>query len=103
MRLLLTALIAISGLSEGIALPLAIHDGVAMRRAFAKFRRRPGGEPGTTASVLKGRESFLVELDVRELADVVAEMVPKSRAWLTWVAAGGIAAGTAAAMLAAWQ
>jgi hypothetical protein len=102
MRLLITILAVVSGISEGIALPIAVRDGVAMRRAFDLFKQRPGGEPGTVSSLLKSCESFMVEMDVRGLADVVSRVIPEPRPWLTWLATLGVGAGTAAAVLAVW-
>lgn len=102
MRILITALAVISGLSEGVALPVTIRDGVAVRRAFERFTQRPGAEFGTVSSVLKARQSFLVEEDVRELSAVVEDLLPKPRPWLTWLAIVGVIAGTAAGVIAVW-
>ena len=100
MRVLITVLVVLSGVAEGVALPVAIRDGAAVRRAFDAFRHRPGGPAGSIPSVFKTRESFLVDADVRELANVVNEMLPKRRPWLGWLALSGAVAGTAAGVIA---
>jgi hypothetical protein len=102
MRVLITVLIAISAICEGAALPIAIRDGVAMRRAFEVFNQRPGSQADTIASVLKARHSFLIEQDVRGLAEVVTAVIPKPRPWLSWLAGAGVVVGGVAAILAVW-
>jgi hypothetical protein len=102
MKILITLLVIVSGLSEAIALPVAVRDGMALRDAFAEFERRPGSVPGTVASVLKAREPFLVDADVRHLSRVVRQLVPRRRSWLTGLALLGVLAGAAAGLLAIW-
>lgn len=103
MRVLITLLVAVSGVAEGISLPVAIRDGAATRRAFERVAQRPGGQQGTIQSVLKARESFLVEADLRMLAAVVMESLPRRRPWLSWLAIAGVVAGTAAGFIAVWS
>jgi hypothetical protein len=101
MRVVITVLVVLSGLSGGVAIPIAIRDAAATRGAVDSFFRELG-EAGSISSVLKARQSFLVEQDVRRLGAVVARVVPKERPWLTWLALFGVVMGTTAGVLAVW-
>jgi hypothetical protein len=59
MRVLISALVLLSGTFEGVAIPIAIRDSAAPRRALDVFNRRPGAQSGTAMSLFKAREAFL--------------------------------------------
>lgn len=101
MPVVITILVVLSGVSGGVAIPVAIRDAAATRGALDGFLRQLG-EPGSIPSVLKARQSFLVEQDVRRLGVVVSGLVPKARPWLSWLALFGVVAGSAAGVLGVW-